>query len=100
MIVRQDPQVWYGKCVKEIRTAKHLDLPDLVMTETIEIVFDDESVLALGIDWRGAEAYISQYVPHDRDAVFPGMRPSLQKRVGQQSRDVTVRYKVTHADKS
>lgn len=99
MVLRQSPREWVGKRVKAIRVADTRDVADLVMKEAIEIVFDDDSVLALGIDWRGDEAYISQYAA----AVILHHCTKLvrrRKRVGRQQRGAAMRYKVTQAEKA
>lgn len=71
-ILSQPKDVWCGRTIASItvRRAGRREI-DLVMVDAVTFTFTDGTSLCLGLDWRGDEAYISEYVPAVQDAA-PG----------------------------
>lgn len=61
MIISRDVHIHIGKKIKAIEPDLCSTPGDLCMCFEIRFIFEDNSSILLGLDWRGHECYISEY---------------------------------------
>jgi len=83
MIVSQDPQEHVGKTIAYIVSDAH---DCLVMAYRVKIAFTDGSVILLQVDWRGDEAYISQWDGSTQETKTVKPDPGLTSEAIEESR--------------